>query len=267
MIGPIGGMPLGFTICWPEARAFHTWSPKPPSKAPSRKTTNTRAAASPRVLLSAMATFRYHHQNLIAVGRKICRIRGEDISCLYRTYRRYAGLRMMCPARSVGDQNSERESRRRRKSPRERYKGLPENRALAGARSFGRVNPRHDHARKSWPRVGRRLRNAQQTHAGSGILDRLAASGAILPVLRWDVCPSAFQLAAEVIFEQRLVLRTRCVLNSRVHFHDLPLPLRPHSGARSAGRNGPASISFHDSAARTEQSHFHRIHIELEYLC
>src|ERR1700691_1931371 len=59
-----------FTICLPHTRSPHTWFPTPPSSAPSRNTTSTRTAASPRFLVLSMIRVRHHHYNFIAIRRR-----------------------------------------------------------------------------------------------------------------------------------------------------------------------------------------------------
>src|ERR1700684_3660773 len=72
-ICPLVGCPV--VICFPQTRSpqrrFHT----PPSSTPSRNTTKTRIAASPRFLSLSMICVRHHHQYLIAIRGWTSRIR------------------------------------------------------------------------------------------------------------------------------------------------------------------------------------------------
>ena len=128
-------------------------------------------------------------------------------------------LRTVAPARVVREHRHQGQRRRRSEPPSDRHEGLPEACPVGGL-LLGCANPRHHGACKCGAGLGRRGRGSEQARARGGRLKRFAATRAALPVFRSALRVRDIQLPAEIVLQQRFILRACCTFELRVCCHD-----------------------------------------------
>src|SRR5579872_5256418 len=251
----------------PDTRCAHTCMPTAPNSAPSTNTMKNSAAASRRALVVSMVGFRHHHQSFIPIGRRPRRIRSKQkIMRFYRTHRNRVRLRARSPTRAVRNEGDQSQHRRGCESPAQVNARLPEPCALADAILLYPANTSHHPQREIGRDFWSRARNLQQTRTRSRLLERIPASAAIFQVLRRCFRFSAAEFSTQIFFQLRFVVPTCCLGESCLCRHRVLSPsMRRGSRTRVSGGSHAAPIAIHDSTARAEQSHFHRVHVELEY--